>query len=101
MILYNTTFHVDSTIEPEFLDWLKDIFVAQALNAGFSSPMLARLAIAVEEGCSSFALHLYADSLDHVARWEEADRCRLLGEAYNRWGERVLSFSTPMHTIDL
>lgn len=101
MILYNTTFHVDSSIEPEFLAWLKGTFVAEALNAGFSDPMLARIAMAVEEGCSSFALHLYSENLNHVARWESTSRQKLLADAFNRWGERFLSFSTPMHTIEL
>ncbi len=101
MILYNTSFHIDSSIEREFIDWLKTEAVEAHLGYGMKDPMLARLLTSVAEGCSSFALHVYADSDETVCRWEGEGRPGLLELMNKRWGERALAFSTAMEIVDL
>ncbi len=101
MILYNTSFHIDSTIESDFLSWLKSAVIEQSLANGFHSPVLSRLLTAVEPGCSSFALHFQADDQSVVERWESEGRRKIMEDMFNRWGERALAFSTPMEILDL
>lgn len=101
MILYNTTFHVSDRLVSDFLTWLGQNYVGTALDAGLSSPALMKLVDHIEEGWTSFALHLYAPTVDDVRDWECGERQRLHTEIATKWGENVLSFSTPMEVLGL
>lgn len=101
MILYNTTFHIDSAIDSDFIAWLKKNFIAAATDHGFERAMLTRLIDRVEPGCTSYALHLYADGAELVDRWETDKAQLLMQEMYDKWGERALAFPTAMEVIDI
>lgn len=101
MILYNTTFHIDSAIDSDFTEWLKSRFITDASTSGFVSPMLTRLLNQVEPGCNSYALHLCADDISIIEKWEADKRLKLMQEMFGTWGERALAFSTPMEVVDL
>lgn len=101
MILYNTTFHIDSAIDREFTDWLKSRFIADALSFGFVKPMVTRLINQVEPGCNSYALHLNANDISTVEKWEADSKMKLMQEMFGVWGERALAFSTPMEIVEL
>lgn len=101
MILYNTTFHIESSIDESFFDWIKARFIPAAMSSGFVNPMLMRLIDRVEPGCTSYALHLYADNMDYIARWEHGVKNELVEEMMCKWGERALAFSTPMEVVEL
>lgn len=101
MILYNTSFHIESSIEQEFIEWLRTDAVEAHREFGMSEPLLARLLTSVAEGCSSFALHVYADGNETVRRWELEGRPRLISAMNKRWGERALAFSTAMEVVGI
>lgn len=101
MILYNTTFHIDSMIDRDFTKWLKSRFIIDASVFGFVSPMVTRLLNQVEPGCNSYALHLYAEDISTIEKWEAEGRVKLMQEMFGFWGERALAFSTPMEVVDL
>lgn len=100
MILYNTTFHIDSTIEKEFLDWLRYEVAPAACSDGFSEPKLCRLLCEVQEGCSSFAFQVLADKTI-IENWERDKQQKLFRQMFERWGERALFFSTSMEVMTL
>lgn len=101
MILYNTSFHVVSTIEGEFLKWLKDVVIPTSISVGFQQPILTRLLTAVDADCSAFALQFLAEDLSLAQRWETGERQHVVAEMHKRWGENALAFSTIMEVIDL
>lgn len=100
MILYNTTFHIDSSIERDFLDWLREEVAPTACTEGFSEPKLCRLLCEVQEGCSSFAFQMLADETI-IENWERDKQKQLFGQMFERWGERALFFSTAMEVMNL
>lgn len=101
MILYNTSFHVVSAIEPEFLQWIKNSVVPASLHAGFSRPLLTRLLTSVDDGCSAFALQFMAEDVQCVDKWEKDGRTEVIADMYSRWKENALAFSTVMEVIEL
>lgn len=101
MILYNTTFHLDSAIESDFLAWLQNEFIPVATRSGMTDPLLCRLSDHIEPGCAAFALHLYAPSADEVDRWRSGAQGRLMTDMATKWRERALAFSTQMEVISL
>ncbi len=101
MIIYNTSFHVEEKFEPAFLQWLRDVYVPKAAEAGLADHMLTRLLNSVEPGCYTYALHLEAPNMAAVERWESGGRNELLEDMAQRWGYGVLAFSTPMERVVL
>ena len=101
MILYNTSFHVDESIENDFLVWLKTEAIESHRTFGMTDPMLAKLLTSVGEGCSSFALHFHACDHSVVNRWERDGQPGLFAAMNKRWGQRALAVSTTMEVVDL
>lgn len=101
MILYNTTFHIDSAIEDVFIAWLKSRYIGQASTHGFRQPLLTRLINQLEPGCTSYALHLRTELPSLVKQWEDGEKISLTQEMFCLWGERALSFSTTMEIIEI
>lgn len=101
MILFNTTFHLDSSIESELLMWLRQRFIPETLAAGMERPLLCRLIENVEPGCSAFALQFFCDSIADVDGWRSSGFLQLMTELSEKWKDRALAFSTSMEVIDL
>lgn len=101
MILFNTTFHLDATIEPEFLTWLRIEFIPAAISSGLNKPLLCRIVDNIEPGCAAFALQFFADSMSEIDEWRAGRLCELIAAMLTRWKERALAFSTPMEVVNL
>lgn len=101
MIIYNTTFHIDPAIHDQFISWLKNDYIPAAQKDGLNNPLLTRILAKSEDGSLTYALHLYADNLSTAAKWSSGQMPAILSDAYKKWGEKMLPFSTPMELIEL
>ena len=101
MILFNTTFHLDATIQPEFLTWLKLEFIPTAISSGLDKPLLCRIVDNIEPGCAAFALQFFVTSMSEVDKWRAGRLCELIAAMSTRWKDCALAFSTPMEVVDL
>ncbi|MDE5786645.1 MAG: DUF4286 family protein, partial [Duncaniella sp.] len=100
-IILNTSFHVDKSVEEEFLRWLAEEFVARLKDSGcpFQLQAVSRLLMTVEEGLASYAVRVSAPGMsleDAVARWETYLSGERLGAMQRHLGNRMLFFTTPM-----
>lgn len=101
MIVYNTTYHVDCDVSGEFLDWMRDFYLPQALEGGIvRNPRLMRL-MGHNEGGACFALQLEAATLGHLQRWNQAVGKLLHEKLTEKFGDKVAGFTTFMENIDL
>lgn len=99
MIIHNITFCVDKILAREFLEWIKDEYIPAAESDGLEIQALARVMANADPAADSYALQLLAQGLGDVKRWtqgrgEELDR--LISE---RWGQRVVSFTTNLQVL--
>jgi len=73
MIIINTTFHVERSIENNFCKWVRDEYVPSALASGIlSEPGFSRILIEVQDGAA------------------------LRQSLHTKFGEKALFFSTYM-----
>lgn len=101
MIIFNTTFHIDLSIQKDVIAWIKAEFIPNALSVGLLNPMLTKILIPNDEGFVSYALHLQSADFSKIDLWSGCGMAELLSDAHKRWGERMISFSTPMEIIEL
>ena len=101
MYIYNTTFHLDKTVEPEFGAWLRD-YRGKALATGLfeSVRILAVRSEHMEEGVTAYALHLETSDNDNIGKWTAGIEADCLPEIFSRWPQRAVAFSTLLEEID-
>jgi len=102
MLIFNTTLHLDDSIHDECLEYLKTIYIPQALSGNtLEQPLLARIDRQHEEGGVSYALHLKAQNIDVLNRWAEKTGEKLQKELFDKFGNKVSGFITLMEEIPL
>ncbi|MCM1505202.1 MAG: DUF4286 family protein [Muribaculum sp.] len=101
MIVVNTTFHVETAVEREWVAWIHATYLAMAVATGVMySPLFMRIRSHVEGG-TAYALQMQAESESDAERWLDDIQPKLLTEMYSHWGERVLYFTTIMDEVKL
>ncbi len=99
MILINTTFHVESDVEKEWVAWVHATYLALATAEGTAlSPLFLKIMSQMEGGVG-YAVQVQAGSQSDVDMWLGEMQPKLLSEMYGRWGDKVLFFTTLMEEV--
>lgn len=102
MFVLNTTFHVDKSVEEDFFLWLKSRYLPVATLSGlFASSSVMRLMLEVEEGFSGFALGMRTSDIEAAVEWYDSVGERLRTELTEKFGERLVYFTTCMEEIEI
>lgn len=101
MYLYNTSFHISSSIEAEFLDWLRRIYIPLCIEHGFENPLLTRVLTSIHPNCSAFAFQVMSNDIKLIEEWEMGHRKQLMKTMFKLWGENCMIFSTNMEIMEL
>lgn len=101
MLLYNTTFHVEEEKLQEFLCFVKDEYFPAVTKGGYLKHVrLVRLLGDVGEGLFGYAV--MADCEGEVIalkKWRQETGDALISQLAQKFGTKVLSFSTTMKVV--
>ncbi|MBQ8773450.1 MAG: DUF4286 family protein [Muribaculaceae bacterium] len=100
MILLNTTFHVEKSIEKDFINWVKTTYIPVALSSGIVKDALFTRILAESEGGTAYAVQFKSIDIATAEQWHDTDAQKLKSDISQRWGQRILYFSTYMDIID-
>lgn len=101
MIIINTTFHVHHSVEADFLQWLRSEYVVSATgDGGLVRPVLSRVMAETDPGSTGYALQMQAESMEEASGWYDGKASVLRVRMWDRWGERVLFFTTYLEVVD-
>lgn len=101
MIILNTSFHMVSSLEKEFINWAKTAYLPAANASGiFSEALLLKILTEIDSDVSAFALQLKSSSLEDSTRWHDETAASLKGDLTRRWGKNVVYFTTYMEAIE-
>lgn len=102
MFLLNTTFHVENSLIEEFLTWIKEIYIPEAMSSGLlKNPKLSRILIEVDPAATSYAMQFNADTIEQASLWHDEIGAELRGQLSRRWPERIVFFTTYMENMPL
>ncbi|KGN76340.1 hypothetical protein HQ47_00695 [Porphyromonas macacae] len=100
MILYNTSFFIEKSLEQEFIDFyekhLLSLIQAESLFEKFA---MFRITTQHDPEMAGYALHLYVRNREILGEYIERIQPEFAEVLSKRFGERVLSFSTEMEQI--
>lgn len=102
MIIYNTTYHVETAIASQFIAWLKDFYIPSATESKhLTQPQLTKILSAQEDEGESYSLQFKADSVVILESWYRNVGCKLVDSLTAKFGQKVVGFSTLMQTIEI
>lgn len=102
MLIFNTTFHIDDDIHDACIQYLKSVYVAQALASGFlHSPRLTLIHAQHEEGGTSYSLQLMVKNKEVLDYWHQNIGQGLDEEMKRLFGNKIVGFSTLLEEIEL
>lgn len=99
MYIFNTTFAAEPAVEKELIEWLHGELIPSATVEGdyFTAPELMR--VLSQDENNPLALHMRAQTLDDIRLWYEDHGSRLFDYVQQRWGGRVVFFSTTLEVL--
>lgn len=99
--ILNTSFHMEASITDEFLEWVKNDYIKQALTCSyFTNPVVARILTETEPGVVGYAVHLETDNLKSATCWHDREASDLKAVLSRRFGQRIVFFSTFMEVVE-
>lgn len=100
MVLYNVTMNVDTSIEQEWLKWMKEAHVKDVLATGlFTASKIFKL-LGQEQQGSTYAFQYFANSIEDIETYQQSFGPKLQMDVVNRYGDAVMSFRTLLESVD-
>lgn len=100
MVLLNTTFHVHNSVTAEFIDWVYRTYIPKAMASGlFTDPIVSRILVETDPEGTSYAVQLRTNSHEKACQWHDNDAGDLKTGLAQKYGERILHFTTFMEII--
>lgn len=100
MLIYNITLKIDWAIQPEWLQWMQEVYIIALMNTGcFVQHQLVRLLEIDEEEGPTYALQLYASNRKSYNDYIQMHLPQIEKLSYDKWGGDVMSFGTLMESV--
>lgn len=100
MYIYNVTSNVDEAIHTQWLNWMKTKHIPEMLATGkFTSAKMVQVLIEEEMGGVTYAVQYATDSKETLDAYYKTEAPKLQKEAYELFGEKVVSFRTELKLI--
>ncbi|MDH6306097.1 hypothetical protein M2459_002759 [Parabacteroides sp. PF5-5] len=102
MIVYNTTFHIDSAILEESVAYLKNIYIPEAVASGFlQQPCLRRIMHTPEGEGESYSVQFHVKNMDTLEYWLEKEGHGMHQKLTSRFGNKIAGFTTLLEELDI
>lgn len=102
MIIYNTTYHVEDEICERFVDFIRNVYLPQAVNSGFlHQPRFAKIYAQYEEKGWSYSLQFSVKNVDTLNHWLSNDGKLLHDELTSVFENKALGFVTLLEELDI
>lgn len=100
MYVYNTTIKVDYGIIEEWIQWQKEVHIPEILSIGFFYDYrFYELPEQNDSEGKTFVIQYFALQLEDYSEYNRDHAQRIAGEAFKKWGEQFISFSTLLKTV--
>lgn len=102
MIIINTTFHLDKSLQEEFLEYMQQKFIPLSTKSGIlSSARLARVFGREDDEGLSYAIEFQAADIEQLEKWNKEESKEVYNTLMETFKERLVGFSTVMQIIEL
>ena len=102
MLIYNTTFHCETSCSKEFIMWMRQQYVPHAMKyKGLSDPRFARILSSENDEGESYSIQFRTPDLETLSDWYNNCGVDVHKSLEAKFGNKVAGFSTILFEIDL
>ncbi len=102
MVTINTTFHVDEEVRYDFIDYMRNIYIEEALtDKKLINARLYRIHAQKVEGGISYSVQFSFNNIDDLYNWDKNKGLKLNEELIKKFEHKVACFSTLLEEIKL
>lgn len=99
MILYNVTVNVETEIEQEWLQWMKQSHVPNVLSTGFFRECRSFRLLTEEPQGTTYAFQYSADSMNDIDQYLAGPASDLQKAVLEKYGTKIMAFRTALEEI--
>lgn len=100
MILYNVTYGIDKEIEPEWIQWMKEVHIPAVLATGlFEGYRFYKVLTHEEESSSSYCIQYFTPAIEQFNLYLEKFASSLIEEHRERFKDRHVAFNTLLEEV--
>lgn len=100
MIIYNVTTKVEASIAAAWLQWMQAEHIPEVMATGcFSRFTVVRLLEVDNTEGPTYAVQYQADNMAAYERYRQQHAQGLKAAAFNRWGNKFISFRSIMEVV--
>ena len=100
MIIYNTSFLIEDTMEESFCEWMKTKFIPLLKETGtFSSSYFCKVMVATEDGGLTFSLQLLFKSRELFNKYHTSFEPRTKAVFDAKFRNQVMTFSSLLEEV--
>jgi len=101
MIIYNVTIKVDTSISIEWLDWIKNVHIAEVLACGcFTDARIMRLLEIDDSDGPTYAIQYFSESKSLYNLYIEKYAADLRNKSFEKWGNKFIAFRSVMQVVN-
>lgn len=101
MIVYNITIKIDPSIEITWLQWQKEEYIPAIMATDqFTHFHFFRLLEQDDSEGATYVMQFFASDMDKYYRYMNEFAPALKQLAYEKWGQRFISFNTVMQIVN-
>ncbi len=102
MLVYNTTYHVESEQARNFYIWLHEVLIPEVEKGGFAmkNPRICRILSHREEGSECFSMQWEVENSAELHRWHTAQGVALNEEMQKTFKDKIIGIPTLMEVLD-
>lgn len=101
MVIFNTTYAIHRSVNDKGINFLKTTVIPSMLDDGFTEPVLMRINQTVEPEYTNYALQFRHSDPDALRLWMQDLKPQYDTDIRHLFHDKILSFSTIMHPIEL
>jgi hypothetical protein len=102
MVLFSLTVNIDTEIEEDWLEWMRQTFIPSLWLTGFfQEKRFLRLLGDHEQGGSTYSLQLTLDQLDKMKQFEALHLQDFREILYGKYAGRLVDFYTILEKVDI
>lgn len=100
MLIYNTSYHFEETLEQNFIIWLKEVHVPAVLEEGtLKNPRICKILSHQQDGDVSYTLQWEVENSTVLHRWHIKQGDFAVNEIKKIFDDKVMFFETLMRVI--
>jgi len=100
MVLFNITIIIDDSINKDWLSWMNERFIPEAMSTGLIvSERLLKVLDSPNEGIT-YCLQFVIDEIDSYRTFHQNQYTQLMQEHAAKFNNRFVTFSTLMEFLD-